>query len=46
VKDSLRRRFRYYLVALLNEYLRQALVGPAASELQAVRDTISDIATA
>ena len=40
------RRFRYELVPLLDEYLRQGLVGPAASELQAVRDTISDIVTA
>jgi 5-methylcytosine-specific restriction protein B len=45
-EDSLRRRFRYELVPLLDEYLRQGLVGPAATELQAVRDTISDIATA
>ena len=43
---SLRRRFRYELVPLLDEYLRQGLIGPAPSELQAVRDTISDIAIA
>ena len=43
---SLRSRFRYELVPLLDEYLRQGLVGPAASELQAVRDTISDLASA
>jgi 5-methylcytosine-specific restriction protein B len=42
---SLRRRFHYELVPLLDEYLRQGLVGPAASELQAVRDTISDLAS-
>ena len=45
-ENVLRRRFRYELVPLLNEYLRQGLIGPAASELQAVRDTISGIATA
>jgi 5-methylcytosine-specific restriction protein B len=45
-EEALRRRFRYELVPLLDEYLRQGLVGPAASELQAVRDTISDIVTA
>jgi len=45
-EDSLRRRLRYELVPLLDEYLRQGLAGPAASELQAVRDTMSDIATA
>ena len=45
-ETALRRRFRYELVPLLDEYLRQGLIGPAASELQAVRDTISDIATA
>lgn len=44
-ENSLRRRFRYELVPLLDEYLRQGLIGPAASELQAVRDTISDIAS-
>ena len=43
---ALRRRFRYELVPLLDEYLRQGLVGPAASELQAVRDSISDLASA
>jgi 5-methylcytosine-specific restriction protein B len=43
-EDSL--RGRYEIVPLLDEYLRQGLVGSAASELQAVRDTISDIATA
>jgi 5-methylcytosine-specific restriction protein B len=43
---SLRRRFHYELVPLLDEYLRQGLVGPAASELQAVRDSISDLASA
>jgi 5-methylcytosine-specific restriction protein B len=45
-EKALRRRFRYELVPLLDECLRQGLVGPAASELQAVRDTITDIATA
>jgi len=45
-EQALRRRFRYELVPLLDEYLRQGLIGPAASELQAVRDTISDITTA
>jgi 5-methylcytosine-specific restriction protein B len=45
-EDSLLRRLRYELVPLLDEHLRHGLVGPAASELQAVRDTISDIATA
>lgn len=43
---ALLRRFRYELVPLLDEYLRQGLVGPAASELQAVRDAISDLAGA
>jgi 5-methylcytosine-specific restriction protein B len=45
-EGALRRRFRYELVPLLDEYLRQGLIGSAASELQAVRDTISDIVTA
>jgi 5-methylcytosine-specific restriction protein B len=43
---SLRQRFRHELVPLLDEYLRQGLVGTAASELQAVRDTIADFASA
>jgi 5-methylcytosine-specific restriction protein B len=45
-ESILRRRFRYELVPLLDEYLRQGLVGAAASELQVVRDAIADIASA
>ncbi|MCL4819363.1 MAG: AAA family ATPase [Vicinamibacteria bacterium] len=43
---ALKERFRYELVPLLDEYLRQGLIGPAASELQAVRDGIADAASA
>ena len=35
-------RFRYELVPLLDEYLRQGLLGSAQSELAAVRDAIQD----
>ena len=39
-------RFRYELIPLLDDYLRQGLLGPAAAELQAVRDKIGDQVTA
>jgi 5-methylcytosine-specific restriction protein B len=41
-ENTLRRRFRYELVPLLDEYLRQGFLGPAATELFAVRDAIYD----
>ena len=40
---ELRQRFRYELLPLLEEYLRQGFLGSAASELHAVRDRIEDI---
>jgi 5-methylcytosine-specific restriction enzyme B len=40
---ELRQRFRYELLPLLDEYLRQGFLGSAASELHAVRDRIDDI---
>lgn len=39
---SLRERFRYELLPLLDEYLRQGFLGPASTELFAVRDAIQD----
>jgi len=39
---ALRERFRYELLPLLDEYLRQGFLGPAASELHAVRDALED----
>lgn len=39
---ELRQRFRYELIPLLDEYLRQGFLGPAATELNAVRDEIDD----
>ena len=36
-------RFRYELIPLLDEYLEQGLLGPAGSELHAVRDAIEDL---
>ena len=43
---ELRNRFRYELLPLIDEYLRQGLMGQAASDLYAVRDQISDFASA
>ena len=39
-------RFRYELIPLLDEYLDQGLLGPAGTELHAVRDAIEDLAEA
>ncbi len=36
-------RFRYDLIPLLDEYLQQGLLGPAGTELHAVRDAIEDL---
>ncbi|HCW50649.1 MAG TPA: restriction endonuclease [Clostridiales bacterium] len=41
-EDELRERFRYELLPLLDEYLHEGLLGPCATELQAVRDFIQD----
>jgi len=38
----LKTRFRHELLPLLDDYLRQGLLGPAAAELNAVRDSIQD----
>lgn len=40
---ELHQRFRFELIPLLDEYLRQGFLGPAATELNAVRDEIDDI---
>ena len=40
----LRNRFRYELLPLIDEYLRQGLLGPASSDLHAVREQIADFA--
>lgn len=40
---GLRRRFRYELLPLLDEYVREGMVGPFAAELQAVRDQIEGV---
>jgi 5-methylcytosine-specific restriction enzyme B len=42
----LRNRFQYDLLPLIDEYLRQGLLGPASSDLHAVRDQISDFISA
>lgn len=43
-EDELRLRFRHELLPLLDEYLREGLLGPASSELWAVRDEVDNIA--
>lgn len=40
--QSLRARLRYELLPLLDEYVREGYLGPATSELQAIRDEIED----
>ena len=40
--ETLRERFRYELLPLLDEYLRQGFLGPAGAELYAVRDAVQD----
>jgi 5-methylcytosine-specific restriction protein B len=40
---QLHHRFRYELIPLLDEYLEQGLLGPAGTELHAVRDAIEDL---
>jgi 5-methylcytosine-specific restriction enzyme B len=44
-EDELKKRMRYDLLPLIDEYLRQGLVGPMASELHSVRDEIDDYAS-
>jgi 5-methylcytosine-specific restriction protein B len=39
---DLKRRLRYELLPLLDEYLREGYLGPATTELNAVRDAIED----
>jgi 5-methylcytosine-specific restriction protein B len=39
---QLRERYHYELLPLLDEYLRQGLLGPATSDLHAVRERIAD----
>jgi len=39
---QLRNRLRYDLLPLIDEYLRQGLLGPAASDLHAVREQVMD----
>jgi len=43
-ENELRRRLRYELVPLLDEYLKEGYLGPAATELHAVRDVAEDAA--
>lgn len=40
--EELQLRFKYQLLPLLDEYLQQGLVAQARSELQAIRDRLSD----
>lgn len=40
--SALRARVRHELIPLLDDYLRQGLLGPASAELQSVRDRFDD----
>lgn len=44
-EDEMRERFRYELLPLIEEYLREGHLGPATTELYAVRDQIEDLAS-
>ena len=41
-EKDLKNRLRYELIPLLDEYLREGFLGPATTELYAVRDAIED----
>lgn len=41
-ENELKKRFKFELLPLLNEYLREGYLGQAATELNAVRDAIED----
>ncbi len=41
-ETELRQRFKYELLPLIDEYLREGFLGPCTAELQAVRDYIED----
>lgn len=41
-EEHLRRRFRYELIPLLDEYLTGGMLGAAAAEVQTVRDELAD----
>ena len=43
-ETDLKRRLQYELIPLLDEYLREGYLGPATTELHAVRDAIEDSA--
>jgi 5-methylcytosine-specific restriction protein B len=42
-EEELHHRLRHELIPLLDEYLLQGYLGPAASELHAVRDRVEDL---
>lgn len=41
-EDDLKKRLRYELLPLLDEYLKEGYLGPASTELNAVRDAVED----
>jgi 5-methylcytosine-specific restriction enzyme B len=41
--NEMRERFHYELLPLIDEYLREGYLGPATTELYAVRDHIEDL---
>jgi len=42
-EDEMRERFRFELLPLIDEYLREGYLGPATTELFTVRDQIEDL---
>jgi 5-methylcytosine-specific restriction enzyme B len=42
-EPDLKKRLRYELLPLLDEYLKEGYLGPATTELNAVRDAIEDV---
>ena len=42
--EEFRQRLRFEIIPLVNEYLQQGLLGPASTELFAVRDALEDMA--
>ncbi len=42
-EEELKKRLRFELLPLLDEYLREGYLGPATTELQAVRDALEDV---
>ncbi len=42
-KEELKKRFRYELLPLLDEYIREGYMGPATTELSSIRNSLEDL---